>query len=159
VLGLLKNTPMSGSEIMMRVEEQTEGLWKPSPGSIYPLLAWFKENDYTKEITTVEKGIKRYALTEKGERFFEEQIKQKETIQKKLARAPFFQLFLNARTRAKLQKPFWRFIRGMMELRMSLGEDFSDQEVDELITVLDDITKKIEDLTKKVKTPTSKQSK
>ncbi|MBS7627233.1 PadR family transcriptional regulator, partial [Candidatus Bathyarchaeota archaeon] len=38
VLKLLKEKPMAGSEIMGVIEEQTGGYWRPSPGSIYPLL-------------------------------------------------------------------------------------------------------------------------
>jgi len=35
VLRLLKEKPMSGSEIMSEIEEETDGNWRPSPGSIY----------------------------------------------------------------------------------------------------------------------------
>lgn len=38
ILTLLKNTKMSGTEIMDKVQEMSGGWWRPSPGSIYPLL-------------------------------------------------------------------------------------------------------------------------
>ena len=84
VLKLLKEKPMSGSEIMEEIEKETDGRWKPSPGSIYPLLAWLQDNGYTKEKPTEESGIKRYTLTEQGEKFFEKQVKLKEKLQQKL---------------------------------------------------------------------------
>ena len=69
VFKLLKDKPMSGSEIMEAVKKQTGGQWKPSPGSVYPLLTWLRENNYTKELPKEVTGIKRYMLTEKGEKF------------------------------------------------------------------------------------------
>ncbi|RLI42575.1 hypothetical protein DRO59_03770 [Candidatus Bathyarchaeota archaeon] len=34
VLKMLKEKPMSGSEIMREIERETGGRWKPSPGSV-----------------------------------------------------------------------------------------------------------------------------
>ena len=39
ILRLLKSDEMTGSEISQTLEDWTEGQWKPSPGSIYPLLS------------------------------------------------------------------------------------------------------------------------
>ncbi len=38
VLWLLSRNPLRGSEIMSEIQRQTFGWWKPSPGTIYPLL-------------------------------------------------------------------------------------------------------------------------
>ena len=38
VLELLNEKPLKGSEIMSAIAEKTMDRWKPSPGSIYPLL-------------------------------------------------------------------------------------------------------------------------
>lgn len=81
VLKLLKEKPMSGSEMMEEIEKETDGRGKPSPGSVYPLLAWLQDNGYTKEIHVEETGVKRYMLTEQGEKFFEEQTRLKEKLQ------------------------------------------------------------------------------
>ena len=64
---------MSGAEIIKEIEMQT-GSWKPSPGSIYPLLAWMLKKGFTKELPKDELGFKRYSFTEKGSRFLEKQI-------------------------------------------------------------------------------------
>jgi DNA-binding PadR family transcriptional regulator len=74
VLNMLAKKPMAGVEIVEVVEKETGGKWKPSPGSIYPLLARLNEEGYTAEIPSEETGIKRYALTDKGKTFFEKQI-------------------------------------------------------------------------------------
>ncbi len=74
-LELLGEKPMSGSEIAEEILRRTSGQWKPGPGSIYPLLAWLQKNGYAVE-QPVEKSVrKRYALTETGREFLEEQKK------------------------------------------------------------------------------------
>lgn len=72
VLRLLKEQAMSGSEIMNTIEEQTQKRWRPSPGSVYPLLAWFREKGYTQDVVSPEPGIKRYKLTPEGAAFLEQ---------------------------------------------------------------------------------------
>ena len=38
VLGMLEKEPMNGIEIINKISETSHGFWRPSPGSIYPLL-------------------------------------------------------------------------------------------------------------------------
>ncbi|MEM7481808.1 MAG: PadR family transcriptional regulator [Acidobacteriota bacterium] len=38
VLTLLREAPRYGTELMRLIESATGGTWKPSPGSLYPLL-------------------------------------------------------------------------------------------------------------------------
>ncbi|MCR6692088.1 MAG: PadR family transcriptional regulator, partial [archaeon YNP-LCB-003-016] len=75
VLELLNEKPLSGSEIMSEIEKLTNGCWKPSPGSIYPLLSWLQDDGYIQGVPTEESGMKRYMLTEKGRKLLEEQRK------------------------------------------------------------------------------------
>ncbi len=72
VLKLLKEKPMSGAELIREIADKTENRWKPSPGSVYPLLSWLLDSGYTGEAHDQEVGVRRYALTEAGERFLEE---------------------------------------------------------------------------------------
>jgi len=84
VFKLLKDKSMSGSEIMEEIEKQTGGQWKPSPGSVYPLLTWLRENGYAEELPREVTGIKRYVFTEKGAKFFEEHANFEDKLQKKM---------------------------------------------------------------------------
>ena len=61
ILGLLKKQPMSGKEIIDKAILESEGIWKPSPGLIYPLLGRLLEE---KLIEQTEDG--RYKITLKG---------------------------------------------------------------------------------------------
>ena len=74
VLNMLAKKPMAGVEIVEVIEKETAGKWKPSSGSIYPLLAQLYKKGYTAELPIKETGIKRYALTDDGKTFFEKQI-------------------------------------------------------------------------------------
>lgn len=61
VLNLVYEKPMKGSEIMDEMGKRTMGWWKPSPGSIYPLLSRMEEDGY---IVRNQDG--RYQITELG---------------------------------------------------------------------------------------------
>ena len=65
ILRLLKSDEMTGSEISQTLEDWTEGEWKPSPGSIYPLLASL-EADGVIAPTRQEGRSKVYTLSEEG---------------------------------------------------------------------------------------------
>ena len=61
ILSLLSRSPKNGAEIMDSVEEMTRGWWRPSPGSIYPLLESMEQEDLIKK-----RSDGRYELTEKS---------------------------------------------------------------------------------------------
>jgi DNA-binding PadR family transcriptional regulator len=66
VFSILKQAPKNGAEIVNQIETITQGNWRPSPGSIYPLL-----EELTKDgsITKLEDG--RYEITVNGKLEFE----------------------------------------------------------------------------------------
>lgn len=64
ILHLLAEEPMHGYQIMSELSDRTEGIWQPSPGSIYPTLNQMEDEDL---VRAEEKGGKKvYALTEDG---------------------------------------------------------------------------------------------
>ncbi|MEM3693793.1 MAG: PadR family transcriptional regulator [Candidatus Bathyarchaeia archaeon] len=71
---ILNEKPLSSLEIMNEnaIERGTSRSWRPSPGSVYPLLAWLQDHGYVKEVSAHENGIKRYMLTDKGKQLLEE---------------------------------------------------------------------------------------
>ncbi|MHA2041909.1 MAG: PadR family transcriptional regulator [Candidatus Thorarchaeota archaeon] len=78
VLKLLNEKAMSGAELMREIEEKTNKHWKPSPGSIYPLLSWLLDSGYTQETPDSEAGVRRYVLTDEGKKLFEEHEQKRE---------------------------------------------------------------------------------
>ena len=155
VVKFLKEKSMSGSEIIEIIRNSTDGRWEPSPGSIYPLLSWLKENGYAEEVPTEESGIKRYRLTEKGEKLFEEHVKFKEKLQNKLEllAPPIISAFWLSAHPEKLRsvrKPEKRLVRALFNLRRALEKNFTEEAIREVGEFLDNTAERIEELNKRI---------
>lgn len=71
ILYVLRDTPKSGAEIMDSMEAMSQGWWRPSPGSVYPMLESMSEEGLIKPVDETaigeKKGTeKKYELTESG---------------------------------------------------------------------------------------------
>ena len=71
ILRLLAERAMHGYEIMEQIFQRTRGMWRPTPASIYPTLAWLEDRGYIEEAATGgrgggEKARRPYGLTPKG---------------------------------------------------------------------------------------------
>jgi DNA-binding PadR family transcriptional regulator len=64
VLALLAERPMHGYEMITEIESRTGGVWRPSPGSVYPTLQLLEDEGLisSEEIG----GRKRFTLTDAG---------------------------------------------------------------------------------------------
>jgi len=58
---MVKDQPRTGMEIMDMIENTAQGWWRPSPGSIYPLLDQMVTEGVLKKLEG-----KKYSLTERG---------------------------------------------------------------------------------------------
>ena len=65
VFSMLQQEPRNGAEIMNQIELNSHGHWRPSPGSIYPLLDQLCTEE---SISKREDG--KYEITEKGKKEF-----------------------------------------------------------------------------------------
>lgn len=152
VLRLLKEKPMSGSEIMDAIEKETHGFWRPSPGSIYPLLAWLQDKGYIKEVPSEEGGVKRYTITEQGLKLLEEQAKIEEKMRKIALFAPRFMWLVPPTERiSAIQESLERVIRSFIDLREALEERVSEQTLKEVTEILNSAAEKIEALARKIR--------
>ena len=79
ILELLKKTPHTGKEIINYAVEQSNGIWKPSPGLIYPLLGRLLDEGLIEE---TKDG--RYQLTKKGEDTASDVDKVNDIVKKQL---------------------------------------------------------------------------
>ncbi|GIF02895.1 PadR family transcriptional regulator [Actinoplanes siamensis] len=64
VLALLLERPMHGYEMIQELDARTNGIWRPSPGSIYPTLQLLEDEGLIE--ATAEGGRKSYQLTADG---------------------------------------------------------------------------------------------
>jgi DNA-binding PadR family transcriptional regulator len=67
-LALLAEEPMNGYQIIQQISERSGGLWRPSPGSVYPALAQLEdENLVVLQATAGERRA--YTLTDAGREY------------------------------------------------------------------------------------------
>ena len=64
VLALLLERPMHGYEIIQELDSRTNGIWRPSPGSVYPTLQLLEDEGLIE--AEAEGGRKSYHLTDAG---------------------------------------------------------------------------------------------
>ena len=65
VLAVLVERPMHGYEIMQQLEELSGGMWRPSPGSVYPTLQLLEDQGLVKAAEIEGKRV--FSLTEAGQ--------------------------------------------------------------------------------------------
>jgi DNA-binding PadR family transcriptional regulator len=70
VLALLAEEPRHGYSIMNELGERSGGLWRPSPGSVYPVLQQLQDEGLI--TSTDADGRKVFDLTDEGRRYVEE---------------------------------------------------------------------------------------
>jgi DNA-binding PadR family transcriptional regulator len=70
ILALLAEQPRNGYQIMQELEQRSRGMWRPSPGSVYPALQQLEDEGL---VQAREEGTGRvYQLTEQGQKYVAE---------------------------------------------------------------------------------------
>ena len=64
LLLLLEEQPTNGYGLMQEIEQRSNGVWRPSPGSVYPALSQLEDEGLVR--VEGEGGRKAYALTDEG---------------------------------------------------------------------------------------------
>jgi DNA-binding PadR family transcriptional regulator len=132
-LQFLLKSPMSGSEIVDRIEEYTG--WRPSPGSIYPLLSHMQEAELIQPYEDEDPTIKRFELTNLGRAHADEMLIHNEQMRSR---------------HNMIRRMYWRLHVGVPEelyaslrdLHVTLEDVYTENKVDpgvsgKLIDVLD----------------------
>jgi DNA-binding PadR family transcriptional regulator len=65
ILALLAEQPMHGYQVMRELGERSGGVWRPSPGSIYPTLQQLEDEELVRP-ETGDAGRRVFALTDAG---------------------------------------------------------------------------------------------
>ena len=149
ILKKLAQKPMSGSEIMSELENDTNGYWRPSPGSIYPLLAWLQDQNLVKEAEQSEPGIRRYTLTDSGKMFLESETKSRDEISKHMENlgTMWYGLHGEHGVGGKIARDFFRASR---DLHRELRREHSKEGLEEAKKALQEVTNQIQEITKKL---------
>jgi DNA-binding PadR family transcriptional regulator len=65
VLALLAEEPRNGYQIIQEIGERSGGVWRPSPGSVYPALQQLEDEELVRT-ESGESGRRLFALTDEG---------------------------------------------------------------------------------------------
>jgi DNA-binding PadR family transcriptional regulator len=70
VLLLLEEQPRNGYQLMQEIEERSGGVWRPSPGSMYPALAQLEDEALVRSDESA--GRRAFELTDEGRAYVNE---------------------------------------------------------------------------------------
>jgi DNA-binding PadR family transcriptional regulator len=70
-LALLAEEPMNGYQIIQAIGERSDGVWRPSPGSVYPALQQLEDEGLIRA-EAGDGGRRAYRLTDEGHSYVEE---------------------------------------------------------------------------------------
>jgi DNA-binding PadR family transcriptional regulator len=70
ILGVLAEQPMNGYQIIQEIASRSSGVWKPSPGSIYPTLQQLEDEGLVR--VENDGGRRVYTLTDEGRSYVNE---------------------------------------------------------------------------------------
>jgi len=110
LLALLDERAMHGYEMIQELDERTGGVWRPSPGSVYPTLQMLEDEGL---VTSQEEGGKRlFSLTDTGR----EQAAAQTT-------APWDEVTEAAGANALREREAFGQLLGAMKQVMAVGSD------------------------------------
>ena len=67
---LLEEEPRNGYQLMQEIEERSGGVWRPSPGSIYPALSQLEDEGLVRSDESA--GRRAFQLTDEGRAYVDE---------------------------------------------------------------------------------------
>jgi len=135
VLALIADRPAHGYELIKTIEERFGGAYTPSPGVIYPTLAWLEDGGYA--TVEAQSGRKSYAITDEGRAFLAENKGAADALLERAA--------------GEGQSPRGRrteIMRAMQNLKTALRLRFGEGEIDQaavdaIAAVIDEAAQKI----------------
>ena len=144
VLMMLREKPMSGSEIADQIERETDAEYRPGSGSLYPVLKKLNLSGFTEKLPE-EDGVFRYRLTERGNSFFEEHYDIMQEVRKRLdsVEFPFTNLF---QSNPQFRTYFMRISRAMMTISEMFDEEIGTEIVKKIERVVSRSADELEEI-------------
>jgi len=149
VLMMLREKPMSGSEITDQFEQETDGEYRPGSGSLYPVLKKLNTNGFTEKLP-VEDGVYRYRLTTRGNSFFEEHFDIMQDVRKKLdaVEFPFTDIF---QKNPQFRAYFIRISKALEAVSEIFADDYDPEFAKKVEKIISRNVEELEALLKTVK--------
>jgi DNA-binding PadR family transcriptional regulator len=149
VLMMLKEKPMSGSEIADQIEQETDGEYRPGSGSLYPVLKKLHTSGFTEKLP-VEDGVFRYRLTSRGNSFFEEHFDIMQDVRKKLdsVEFPFANIF---QKNPQFRAYFMRITKALTAVSELFAENYDSEFAKQVENIISRNVEELEALLKTLK--------
>jgi DNA-binding PadR family transcriptional regulator len=137
LLEVLADEPMHGYEIIRRLEEESSGLYSPSPGSVYPTLQMLEDQGYV--LSEELDGKRVYRITDEGRAFREKHTARTDDI---------FSRFVSLGERfagQEMREVTKSFIHlAQLSLDRAVGANGDAERLERLKTILDRTAEEIE---------------
>lgn len=136
LLALIEQEPRHGYELIRTIEDMFHGQYSPSPGTVYPTLTMLEEMGHVK-VDSEEAGRKRYAITDEGRAYLDENRDEVEAVTERTER--------KARFVAKLATPM-AIRKGMHELKHALlmrATKWDKAEAERIVAILERAAREI----------------
>ncbi|MBK4715617.1 MULTISPECIES: PadR family transcriptional regulator [Tenebrionibacter/Tenebrionicola group] len=141
VLDILSKGGSHGYELIKAIEEQTGGLYTPSPGVIYPALDMLQAHGMIAVSEEGEGARKRLAITDKGRRWLEASMAHLAHIRQRMkARAVGLQLRKNPQMKRALDN-----FKAVLDLKAN-REDIDNAQIKKIIAIIDHAALKLAQL-------------
>jgi DNA-binding PadR family transcriptional regulator len=128
VLGLLNEGPANGYNLIGQIAERTQGRWRPSPGSIYPVLGQLAEEGLVQGDGAEQTG---FSITDAGKAFVSEH------------EAEIAEVWNNGRAASPEQEALMESIGKLMGATRELAANGSDAQRAQATTLLDELRRKL----------------
>ncbi len=140
ILELIKDTPRHGYDIIRELEEQSHGLYKPSPGVIYPTLQMLEEMGYAS--SNEEEGKKVYTITDNGHEFLAKKKNISNGVKNQMKRRWSFKnigkMVMVMKEYHALEHLLSRGVRGQDAEKMQRIRDILVQTYDDIESILEE---------------------
>jgi DNA-binding PadR family transcriptional regulator len=142
ILRLISNKAMHGYEVMQALEEESCGVYKPSPGSVYPTLQMLEDEGLVR--SHEEEGKKIYEITDEGREYLEQHGDVVDEIFERIG--SFADRFWGKDTR-DLSAAFSRMAQSTFE--GAFAWDLGSETLKEMADVLDRTRKELDEIRKR----------
>jgi DNA-binding PadR family transcriptional regulator len=133
---LLAEEPRNGYQIMQEVEERSDGVWRPSPGSVYPALQQLEDEGLIRSEDA--DGRKLFALTDAGRAFVQERGEDKPAPWEQMSGDVSDEAFELGRLMREVASAFVQVMRTGSEAQMAKAREVLSRARRDLYRILAD---------------------
>jgi DNA-binding PadR family transcriptional regulator len=126
ILALLAQAPANGYSLIGQISDRTDGRWRPSPGSIYPVLRQLTEDGLIAG-EDVEAESAGFTITDAGRAFLVENQAQADRV------------WENGRGLTDGQEALHQSMRKLMGATRELAESGTEEQRQQAVKLLDDV--------------------